>query len=174
MARLLLAALVLWLTASPCQASTELELGTAPHVSVHLEGHRASLGLGISVQYYEDTFFANFSNDDKIHILTFHPSAIGRLFLSDGTTRSFLEVRASKEVSSVNGEYPDYVVGDYGEFLDDWTASLGVGLRAGINERLRVAGAVDAWAEFQTFEDREDAIQGGTSFRVSVGYALSP
>jgi len=174
MSRLLLAALLWTFATLPCHAATNLELGTTTHVSVHLEGPNASIGLGIGVQYFEETFAPFLGVTEKIHIVTFYPTAMGRLFLNEGTTRSFLEVRATKEISSVSGETPDFILGTYDEFLDDWSGSLGFGFRAGLNERLRVGGALELFAEFQTFSDREDTIRGGTAFRVFLDYALAP
>ncbi|HET9251681.1 MAG TPA: hypothetical protein VFP58_06150 [Candidatus Eisenbacteria bacterium] len=171
MARLLVVALGSVFLSLPCQAATMLELGTAPHVSVHVEGKRGSVGLGLSASYREDTYPSSLGAEE-VRIWTFSPFAIARLFLSDGTTRSFLEVRASREISSVSGETPEFFSPGYEELYDNWTTSLGAGLRAGINDRLRIGGAVDAWAKFYTFSDREDSIHGGTAFRVFLDYVL--
>ena len=172
MPRLLLAAFVWMVTTLPCQAATLFELGTTPHVSIHLEGRRASVGLGISAFHYEQSF-PTLLGAGEIRVWTFNPTVISRLYLSGGDTRSFLEARVTKEIPSVSSDSP-FLLDDYDEFYDDWGGSLGFGFRAGINERFRVGGAVDAYAEFETFSDRENTIRGGTAFRVFLDYALSP
>ena len=171
MPRLVLAAFVWLVTALPCYAATNLELGTFPNVSVHFEGNRASIGLGLSANYSEQSI-PSFLGTEQVHVWVLTPSAIARLFLNDDATRSLLELRVSREVSSVTGSSFLFVP-DLDEFYDDWSASLGAGLRAGINERFHVGGAVAASVEFETFSSGDDTIRAGTTFRVFLDYALS-
>lgn len=126
MSRVLLAAFVWMFTTVPCQAATTLELGTTPHVAVHLESQRASVGLGVGVYYFEESF-PTILGMEETHTWVFSPSAVARLFLSDGNTRSFLEARATKGITALTRDSEGFYSSDIDQYYDNWTTSLGVG-----------------------------------------------
>ena len=166
-----LVTMALWsVMALPCQAKTVLEIGTTPHVSLHVEGERASFGVGLSV-FYRDDQVPTSEGYEEIHMWLFTPSAGARLFLNrEGSARSFLEARASRGIASASGV--GFIAETLEEFYDNWTASFGAGVLATIHDRVRVGGAVDARAEFLTEPAVEDSFQIGSSFRVFLDYVL--